>query len=71
MTPLGEITQPTCRFLTHMLPAYWRKLLVRKLRKFIAPSFSGPKKKDVAGYRNGNGAWESSPKGKEQTSKDT
>jgi hypothetical protein len=51
-----------------------RKLAVSKEiqkihREFIAPSFNGPKEKDVAGYRNGNGAWESSPKGKEGISK--
>ena len=37
--------------------------------EFIALSFNEATKNDVAGYRNGGGAWESSPKGKEGTSK--
>ena len=36
--------------------------------EFIALSFNEATKNDVAGYRNG-GAWASSPKGKEGTSK--
>jgi hypothetical protein len=37
--------------------------------EFIAPSFNAAAKNDGAGYRNRGGAWESSPKGKEGTSK--
>jgi hypothetical protein len=37
--------------------------------EFIAPSFNAATKNDVAGFRNGGGAWESSPKVKEGTSK--
>src|SRR5215203_900884 len=37
--------------------------------EFIAPSLNEATKNDVAGYRNRGGAWESSPKGKEGTSK--
>ena len=39
--------------------------------EFIALSFNEATKNDVAGYRNGGGAWASSPKGKEGTSKNT
>jgi hypothetical protein len=39
--------------------------------EFIAPSFNGPAKNNVVGYRNGNEAWGSSPKGKEGISKNT
>ena len=37
--------------------------------EFIAPSFNEATKNDMEGYRNRGGAWESSPKGKEGTSK--
>jgi|SRR5829696_3004521 uncharacterized protein with von Willebrand factor type A (vWA) domain len=37
--------------------------------EFIAPSFNAAAKNDGAGYRNRGGAWESSPRGKEGTSK--
>ena len=36
---------------------------------FIALSFNEATKNDVAGYRNRGGAWASSPRGKEGTSK--
>jgi hypothetical protein len=36
--------------------------------EFIAPSFNAVAKNDGVGYRNGGGAWESSPKRKEGTS---
>src|SRR5215218_10339036 len=39
--------------------------------ELIARSFNEATKNDVAGYRNRSGAWESSPKGKEGTSKES
>ena len=37
--------------------------------EFIAPSFNEATNNDMAGYRNRGGAWESSPRGKDGTSK--
>jgi hypothetical protein len=41
MTPLGEITQPAYWLLIHMLPAYWRKLLVVLPDPILKPTLGG------------------------------
>ena len=40
MASLREITQPTCWLLTHMLSAYWRKLLELRRGKVCNIVFS-------------------------------